>query len=176
MCNVAQILEQSAAAIDNAKTVGAESPSGKKLVRQMERRMQAYFRRIKTTFRTSGALNRVLRLYSLLLPPEIQESDRIQEAGIEAEFILAFSNWLETADPLLAFVFTDSILDGNSSGFEGSMAEWIETFGIDVPEGLDVKGLLPDSVIQKARDTAAKNVQNVDKETIKRMSSTIAMT
>lgn len=173
MCNVAQILEQSAAAIDNAKTVGAESPSGKKLVRQMERRMQAYFRRIKTTFRTSGALNRVLRLYSLLLPPEIQESDRIQEAGIEAEFILAFSNWLETADPLLAFVFTDSILDGNSSGFEGSMAEWLETFGIDVPDDLDVKALLPQSVIDTARETAAKRVKGVNTETIKQLSTTI---
>lgn len=203
MCNVCQILEQTAAAVDNAKTVGAESPSGQKLVRKMERRLETYFRRIKSTFKTSGALDRTLRLYGLLLPPVIEgterqprilsappfyalaepmkpdckyylaESSRITEATVEAEFILAFSNWLETADPLLAFVFTDSILDGNSNGFEGSMAEWIDAFGIDVPEGLDVKGLLPDSVIQKARDTAAKNVQHVDEETIKRLANTI---
>ncbi len=173
MCNVCQILEATAAAIDNAKTVGAESPSGKRLERKMRRQLETYFRRIKTTFKTSGALNRVLKLYGLLLPPVMEESTRVTEAGIEADFILAFSNWLETADPLLTFVFTESILDGNANGFEGSMAEWVEAFGLDVPEGLDVKGLIPDSVIQKARDTAAAKVTDVDATTIKRLANTI---
>lgn len=163
MSNFVQIIEATAAAVDKAKTIGVDSPSGKKLVRKMERGMRGYFRRIRTTF----PMERLLHRYELSRRPDIQES-------VESDMLIVFEQWLEDADPLLQFVFFESIQEGNGNGFEGSMADWVETFGIDVPDDLDVKGMIPKSVIDTARESAAKNVKHVDDETIKRMSGVIA--
>ncbi len=171
MSNWLDILEQTAAAIDASQKVGSDSPSGKRLVRTMERRLRGYFQKIRSSF----PMDRVIARYELLVPPVLQESvERITEQTIEEEFLLLFSNWLNAEDPLLAFIFADSIANGNASGFEGTLGEWLDVFGLQPPEGVELETFIPQSVIDKARVEAAAKVVGADEETIKRLSKQIA--
>ena len=158
------IVEATAAKIEAAQRVGSRSPTGKRLTAEMERKMTAYFRTIEKTF----PMAKVLALYEKKLPPEIKE------ASVEADFLLMFTEWLDGSDELLASIFTDSIADGNAAGVEGTLAEWLDVFGIKPPENMDLQTFIPDSVIEKARKTAAARVKDVDQETIDRIAGQVA--
>ena len=164
MSSWVDIVEATAAKIEAAQRVGSSSLTGKLLTAEMEHKMAGYFRTIQKTF----PMAKVLALYKKKLPPEVKE------ASVEADFLLLFSEWLEGSDELLASIFTDSIANGNAAGFEGTLADWLDVFGIKPPENMDLQTFIPDSVIEKARKTAAARVKDVDQETIDRIAGQVA--
>jgi len=173
MSSWCDIVEVTAAAIAKAQRTGKGSPAGKQMIAKTERQLRTYFRKIAQSFPSK----RVLFRYSLMVArqqKDVAEAYRVQEATVEETFMLMFEDWLDGENDLLKYIIVEGAVDGTANGFEGSLGEWLDVFGIDPPEGMDLKAIIPKSVIDNVRENAAAAVTGIDETTMKEMANVLA--
>jgi len=158
-----RLIERSAEAVNKANRLGPQSPEGKRLVVQMERKVLAWFR----AQTKSLPVGRVSALYTKRLKA-------MEETAVDVdEFFVTFTEWLDDGIEQFEVLLASSIEDGLAAGFEGDLQAWIDEFKLKAPP-FDAAAMLPESVIKQALEHAGERVKGIVEDTAAQLSTVIA--
>jgi len=142
---------------------GVFSPEAQRHAARLTRKLQSYFRRIRSTFPMDMVMQRARRHLATM-----------QEAmtPVEEEFYVSLAEWSAGEREVLDVMFIESINGTTRDGYAIKTTEYADMYGLPVPQ--NINAMVPNRVLEWVPGHSATLVKGITETTRKQLAGVIA--